>query len=57
MELENIFLSEVTQTQEDMHGMYSRVDVSHKVQNNHATFHRQGRMVESVSENKISEMD
>ena len=57
MELENIFLSEVTQTQEDMHGMYSRVDVSHKVQNNHATIHRQGRMVESVSENKISEMD
>jgi hypothetical protein len=23
MELENIFLSEVTQTQKDMHGMYS----------------------------------
>jgi hypothetical protein len=24
MELENIILSEVTQTQKDMHGMYSR---------------------------------
>lgn len=32
MELENIILSEVTQTQKDMHGMYSLIsDISHKV--------------------------
>jgi hypothetical protein len=37
MELENI-LCEVTQTQKDMHGMYSlKVDISQKVQNTHDT--------------------
>jgi hypothetical protein len=36
MELENIILSEVTQTQKDMHGIYS----SQKVLNTHAMPHR-----------------
>ena len=37
MELENI-LSEVTQTQKDVYGMYSLVSgIGHKVQNNHDT--------------------
>jgi hypothetical protein len=40
MELENI-LSEATQTQKDMHGEYSQVDISHKVQDNHAAINRQ----------------
>ena len=40
MELEKIILSEVAQTQKDTHGMYSQVDTSHKVQNNHVTVHR-----------------
>ena len=38
----NIILSEVTQTQEDKYGSYSLycMDISHKVQDNHATIHR-----------------
>jgi hypothetical protein len=38
MELENIILSEVTQTQKDMHGMYSHI--SQVLQNNHDTTNR-----------------
>ena len=34
MKLENIILSEVTQTQKDKRGMYSRVNINHKVQDN-----------------------
>ena len=37
MELENIILSEVTQIQKDIHGMYSWMDISQKVQNTHDT--------------------
>ena len=38
MEVENIILSEITQAQKDMHGMYSlKVDISQKVQNTHDT--------------------
>jgi hypothetical protein len=40
MELENIILGEVTQTQKDMHGMYSW-NISHKVQNTHDTYNPQ----------------
>jgi hypothetical protein len=41
MELENIMLSEVTQTQKDKCGRYSfRVDISHKVQGDHAIINR-----------------
>ena len=40
MELENI-LSEVTQTQKNIHGMYSLiVDISPKSQNTHDIIHR-----------------
>jgi len=39
MELEAIILSEVTQTH--IHGRYSPVHNSHKVQDNHATIHSQ----------------
>ena len=38
MELENLILSEVTGKDND--GLYSQVDVSHKVQDNHAMNHR-----------------
>ena len=38
MELENIILSEVTQTQKDMHGMYSLISGFYpKAQNTHDT--------------------
>ena len=41
MELENLTLSEVSQDQNDKHGMYSlKVDISYKVQDNHVTIHR-----------------
>jgi hypothetical protein len=41
IELENISLSEVTQTQKDtLAHVYSEVDISHKVQDYHATIHR-----------------
>jgi hypothetical protein len=43
MELEKIVLSEVTQTQKDMHGTHSLiilVDISHKAQDTHDTLHR-----------------
>jgi hypothetical protein len=40
MELEKVILSKVTQTQKDRHSMYSKVGISHKVQDNHATKHR-----------------
>jgi hypothetical protein len=40
MELETTILSEVTQSQKDTHGMYSRVNISHKIQDNHAKIHR-----------------
>jgi hypothetical protein len=41
MELENIILSKVTQTQKDMHGMYlQKVDINKKVQNTQDTIHR-----------------
>jgi hypothetical protein len=39
MGLRNIILSEVTQSQKDMHGMYSLI-ISQKVQNTHDTPHR-----------------
>ena len=42
MELENIILSEVTQTQKDMHGMYSHI--SQVLQNNHDTIHRLSKL-------------
>lgn len=35
IKLENIILSEITQTQKDTH-----VDISHKVQDNYVTIHR-----------------
>jgi hypothetical protein len=35
MKLKNI-LSEVTQTQNDMHAMYSQVDISDNIQDTHA---------------------
>ena len=35
MDLENINLSEVTQTQKVMHSMHRLVDISHKVQDTH----------------------
>ena len=38
MDLENTILNEVTQTQKDMHAMYSLI--SQKVQNTHDTSHR-----------------
>jgi hypothetical protein len=39
MELENIILCEITQSQKDTHGMYSLISVvSHK--DNHAIIHR-----------------
>ena len=37
MKLEVIILSEVTQSQKDMHRMYS---LCHETQDNHATIHR-----------------
>ena len=40
MELENIILSEVTQTQKKIHVLCSSVDISHKVQDTHAILHR-----------------
>ena len=40
IELENIILSEVTQTQKKMHVLCSSVDISHKVQDTHAILHR-----------------
>jgi hypothetical protein len=41
MELENIILSQVTQTQKDMLGIWSLdLDISHKVQDKDATIHR-----------------
>jgi hypothetical protein len=41
MELESVILSEVTQTQKDMHGMYSLLSgISHKIQDTHTTIHR-----------------
>jgi hypothetical protein len=39
MEVENI-LSEVTQTQKDIPGMYAQVDIYHKVQDTHGTFNK-----------------
>jgi hypothetical protein len=39
-ELENIILSEVTQTQKDRHGVHLLMDISHKVHNNHAIINR-----------------
>ena len=64
MELENITLSEVTQTQKDRHGMYSlRMSTfSDIVQDNHAKIHRlkeaktrghKRKMLDSHSEGKI----
>jgi hypothetical protein len=38
MELENIILAEVTQTQNDKYGTY--MNFNHKVQDNHDTIHR-----------------
>ena len=32
VELENIILNEVTQSQKDMYGTYSQVDISYKIQ-------------------------
>jgi hypothetical protein len=59
MVLENV-LSEVTQTEKDMYGLYSQVNIVHKEQNKHTIIHRpsspknkqiitkaQGRLVES----------
>lgn len=41
MEHETIILSEVTQSQKDIHGMYSLLmGISHKIQDTHAMFHR-----------------
>ena len=41
MELENIILSVVTQTQKDMHDMYLHISgISQKVQSNYATIYR-----------------
>jgi hypothetical protein len=41
MELETIILSEITQTQKDMHHMCSLISgYSHKAQNTHDTPHR-----------------
>jgi hypothetical protein len=41
MGLENISLSELSQSQNDMHGMNSCVSgISHKIQDAHATLHR-----------------
>ena len=40
MELEFIILREVTQTLKDTHHMYSYVDISHKVLDNHTRIHR-----------------
>ena len=40
MEVENIVLSEVTKTQKAIHGMYSLMDISPKLQNTHCTTHR-----------------
>jgi hypothetical protein len=41
MELENIILMEVTQTQWDMHGIYSLISgLAKKVQNTQDTIHR-----------------
>ena len=42
MELESIILSEVAQTQKHTHIVYIhlKVDISHKVQDSHATIHR-----------------
>lgn len=41
MELENITVNEVTQTQKDMHGMGSLyVDISHKMQYSHTIIYR-----------------
>lgn len=46
MELENVILCEVTQTQKDMYGLYSlRINISYKGQNNHATFQTQRNWV------------
>ena len=39
MKLQNI-MSEVTQTQKDMHGMYSKVDINHNMQDTHTKLHR-----------------
>jgi len=39
MEFENIVLSEVTQSQKDMRGVCSRVDINREVQSNCATVH------------------
>jgi len=44
MELEDTILSEVTQTQKNMHVMYSLImDISHKIQDTHAILHRPKR--------------
>jgi hypothetical protein len=41
MELENIILNEVTQAQNDEHGMSSLISINrHKLQASHATIHR-----------------
>jgi hypothetical protein len=41
MVLEKIILSEVTQNQKCIHGIYTLIsDISHKLQNNYATIHR-----------------
>lgn len=41
MELENITLSDVTQTLKDMHVVYSLiVDINHKAQDTHASIYR-----------------
>ena len=40
MEFENIILSEITQTQKDMHSMYSLIGGYYKVEVTHAMLHR-----------------
>jgi hypothetical protein len=41
MKLENIILSEVTQTQKDMHGMYNcYLNISQNIENIHDAPHR-----------------
>jgi hypothetical protein len=37
MDLENIILTEVTQTQKNTHGTYSLLDIRQKAQNTHNT--------------------
>lgn len=48
MELENIILSEVTQSQKKTHGIYSLVDISPKAWDTQDTMHRPHEVQEEV---------